>query len=316
MEKVFVIFNTACIGDMLVTNVLVQNIKNYYPQSRVVFVCNEQYKEAALYQDGVDDVVTYNKKKIKNFRYFCKFIKDFPYKKPYCAMVTYSNERNLIISRLIGAKHIISNHHIKFWHTKEKYRIKKYIHMKDVWGSLIEPLTGEHKNLPIKYCPPEMDTPVVNMVKELKKPVVICTTSNFYKKDMSVNDCSELINLLHKEGYTPVLTGGGKVAGEFSYNLRKSGCFDYVDLVGCTTLTELADILKICNRCITVDTGTLHFANALQVPVIGVFYAGCENMWASDETLYPAKTLIGKDIKPNDIIKAFKEINNEVCAVL
>ena len=316
MEKVFVIFNTACIGDMLLTNVLVQNIKNYYPQSRVVFVCNEQYKEAALYQDGVDDVVTYNKKKIKNFRYFWKFIKDFPYKKPYCAMVTYSNERNLIISRLIGAKHIISNHHIKFWHTKEKYRIKKYIHMKDVWGSLIEPLTGEHKNLPIKYCPPEMDTPVVNMVKELKKPVVICTTSNFYKKDMSVNDCSELINLLHKEGYTPVLTGGGKVAGEFSYNLRKSGCFDYVDLVGCTTLTELADILKICNRCITVDTGTLHFANALQVPVIGVFYAGCENMWASDETLYPAKTLIGKDIKPNDIIKAFKEINNEVCAVL
>ena len=133
---------------------------------------------------------------------------------------------------------------------------------------------------------------------------------------MSVNDCSELINLLHKEGYTPVLTGGGKVAGEFSYNLRKSGCFDYVDLVGCTTLTELAGILKICNRCITVDTGTLHFANALQVPVIGVFYAGCENMWASDETLYPAKTLIGKDIKPNDIIKAFKEINNEVCAVL
>ena len=67
MEKVFVIFNTACIGDMLVTNSLVQNIKHYYADSKVVFVCNEVFKDVALYQNGVDDVVTCDKKKLRTF---------------------------------------------------------------------------------------------------------------------------------------------------------------------------------------------------------------------------------------------------------
>ena len=49
MEKVFVIFNTTCIGDMLVTNTLVQNVKSYYPDSKVIFVCNAPFKDVALY---------------------------------------------------------------------------------------------------------------------------------------------------------------------------------------------------------------------------------------------------------------------------
>ena len=53
MEKVFLIFNTACIGDMLVTNTLVQNIKTYYSDSKVVFVCNSPFADVAKYQDGV-----------------------------------------------------------------------------------------------------------------------------------------------------------------------------------------------------------------------------------------------------------------------
>ena len=316
MEKVFVIFNTACIGDMLVTNTLVQNLKSYYPESKVVFVCDTPYVDVAVYQDGVDEVFAFDKHKDKTLRGILKFVKAFPYKNPYAAFVTYANERNLFISRLLGAKHIISHNKSFIWHTKEPFKLKEYVHMKDKWGGMIEALVGEHKNLPIKYCPPIKDTAVVNMVKTLKNPVVLCTTSNFYKKDMGVNDCRELIELMNSEGLTPVLTGAGRVAETFSHNLRKAGCFDYVDLVGCTTFPELANILKICGKCITVDTGTLHFANALSVPVVGIFYAGCDEMWASDETLYPAKTLVGENVTPNDIMKTYKELMSETYSVL
>lgn len=316
MEKVFVIFNTACIGDILVTNTLVQNIKNYYPDSKIVFVCNKPYRDVALYQYGVDEVIVFDKKKDKTLGGIFNFIKRFPYKRPYASFITYANERNLLISKLIGAKHVISYNKCGFWNTKEKYKLKEYTHMKDKWGGLIEPLTGEHKNLAIKYIPPEADSPITDMVKSLKNPVVLCTTSNFVKKDMGVNDCAELVKLMREQDLTPVLTGAGKVAEEFSHNLRKTGCFNYVDLVGCTSFPELANILMICGKCITVDTGTLHFANALSVPVIGIFYAGCEDMWAPDESLYPARTLAGENVKPQDIMKAFKELTNEVCAVL
>lgn len=308
VEKVFLVFNTACIGDILVTNTLVQNIKHYYPESKVVFICNTPYKEVAQYQQGVDDVVIFDKKTNNSLKGILNFTKNFPYKKPFASFVTYANDRNLLISRLLGAKHIISNHKCKFWHTKEKFKLNEYIHMKDKWGGLIEPLVGEHKNLPIKYCAPEIETAVIKKIKELKNPVVLCTTSNFYKKDMSAADCKKLISLMQQKDLTPVLTGAGGVARKFATDLKKEGCFDFIDLIDCTSFVEFANILKLCGRCITVDTGTLHFANALQVPVVDIFYAGCDDMWAPDESLYPAKTLVGESVSPEDIMAGYEEL--------
>ena len=307
-KKIFVIFNTTAIGDVLVTNTLVQNIKYYYPESYVVFVCNTPIYDVAKYQDGVDEVITYDKKTCKNLKGIWNFAKNFPCKKPFASFVTYSNERNLLISRLIGSKHIISNHKIALWNTKEKYQLNFYEHMKDRWGGLIEPLTGEHQNLPIKYLPPDVETPVTDKIRSLKSPVPISATSNFAPKDMKVNDCVELINLLNNEGYTHVMTGAGKAARDFNTQLRKAGCFNFVDIVDCTSFAELAKILKICGCCISVDTGTLHFANALSVPVVGIFYNGLVETWGSDKTLYPSIMLEGKGVKPTDIMSAFKEL--------
>lgn len=310
-EKVFLVFNTTSIGDVLVTNTLVRNIKLYYPESKVVFICNTPFIDVAKYQTGVSDVVPLDKQKTKSIKELYKFIKNFPYKKPFASFVTYSNERNLLISRLIGAKHIISHHKFKLWNTYEKYELRDYTHMKDKWGGMIEPLTNEHKNLPIMYITPEVENPLTQKLKTLNKPVALSVTSNFVKKDMSIDDCAELINLLNVNGLTPVLTGAGNVAKSFATNLKKAGCIEFVDIVDCTSFVELANILKICGSCISVDTGTLHLANALNVPAVGIFYVWGAHMWASDPSLYPVKILESKKdapIKPQDIIKGYKEL--------
>ncbi len=310
-EKVFVIFNTTSIGDVLVTNTLVQNIKLYYPDSRVVFVCNTPMLDVAKYQAGVSDVVTFDKKKQNNIKGIFEFIKNFPYKKPFASFVTYSNERNLLIARLIGSTHIISHHKFPLWNTYEKYEMREYTHMKDRWGGMIEPLTNEHKNLPIKYIPPEIDNPIIQSIKELEKPVVLSPTSNFSKKDMRIDDCKELIHLLKINGFTPVMTGAGEIAKQFVIDLKKAGCIDFIDIVDCTSFIELANIMKICGSCISVDTGTLHFANALNIPVVGIFYVWGAHMWASDTNLYPAKILEAKEnepVTPLNIINAYKEL--------
>ena len=306
-EKVFLVFNTACIGDLLVTNSLVRNIKFYYPESKVVFICRKEFKDVASYQEGVDEVVTFDRKKDKSFFGILNFVKRFPYKKPFASFVTYSNERNLLISRLIGAKNVISNHKCSFWHTKFKYDLKDYIHMKNKWGGLIEALVGESQDLPIKYNSPLINTPIVEKIKQISNPLILCPTSNYRKKDMKIEDCIELIRILKYSGYTPILTGAGEISRKYSLDLRKKGCFDFIDFVDCTSFVEFANILKICNRCITVDTGTLHFANALNIPVLSVFYDGFTEMWAPDSKLYFAKTLRGYH-SPNAIFDAFKEI--------
>lgn len=308
-EKVIVIFNTTSIGDVLVTNTLVQNIKHYYPDSKVVFVCNTPIYDVAKYQDGVDDVVIFDKKNCKTFKSLLKFVLNFPYKKPFASFVTYSNERNLIIARLIGSKHIISHNKFILWNTREKYKLNSYKHMKDRWGGLIEALTGEHLNLPIKYNAPEIKTKVIEKVMGLNSPVPISPTSNFKKKDMTAEDCRTLINLLNNAGYTPLIVGAGKIANDFVNELKDCNCNDFISIVDETSFVELANILKYCNNCISVDTGTLHFANALQVPVVGIFYEEISDVWGPDETLYPVKILEGRDtVTPNDIFNAFQEL--------
>ena len=312
-EKVFIIFNTAFIGDMLVTNTLVKNIKHFYPNSKVIFVCNKPFIDVAKYQEGINDVIAFDKKKDKSLIGILKFAKKFPYKKPFASFVTYSNERNLLISKLIGAKHIISHHHVKLWNTKEKFPIKEYTHMNDKWGGMIEPLVGEHKNFPITFNPPLVENDLIKKIKEIgknKKLVVLCTTSKLKAKDMPVEDCVELINILNNNGYTPILTGAGNVSEEYSLALRKLGCFDFIDLVNCTNFIELSNILKIAKRCISVDTGTMHFANALQVPVVDIFYHCCAEMWAPNPELYPSKTLLGRP-KPIEIFNELVKLTGE-----
>ncbi len=61
-EKCILVFNTACLGDVLLCNSLVQNIKMFYPESKVIFITDKTMKDAALYQEGVDDVVVFDKK--------------------------------------------------------------------------------------------------------------------------------------------------------------------------------------------------------------------------------------------------------------
>ena len=61
-QKVFVVFNTACFGDVLVCNSLCQNVKRIYPNSKVVFVVNKPFYDVAKNQKDVDEVIVFDKK--------------------------------------------------------------------------------------------------------------------------------------------------------------------------------------------------------------------------------------------------------------
>lgn len=310
-EKIFVIFNTAFIGDTLLNNTLVQNIKYFYPDSKVVFVVQPQFTDVAKYQAGVDDTVTFDKKRDNNLFGYLKFAKNFPYKNVFASFVIYSNERNLLLSRLIGAKHIITDAKsllAKMLQTKEKYPKKNYLHKKDISTGLIEALTGKSiLNLPIVYEPPIVQIPL----DKNKQYIALVTTSKFKKKDMPEKFTAELINLINKSGKIPVLLGAGETAKEYVQNLKNINCTDFYNLVDKTDFVELANVLKACEGVISVDTGTMHFANALNVPTVAIFYLNDANQWAPQEGLYNSITLQNPDSADFVWDKMTEIINNK-----
>lgn len=78
--------------------------------------------------------------------------------------------------------------------------------------------------------------------------------------------------LSERDGLVPVLLG---TQGEAHLGERfgEQAEFPYINCIGQTSLTELAAVLSRCDALITNDTGTMHLAAGLGVPLCAVFLA-------------------------------------------
>ena len=78
--------------------------------------------------------------------------------------------------------------------------------------------------------------------------------------------------LWREEGVSPVLLGG-KEETELARRYARAAKAPFIDLCGQTGLAELAAALCACRLLVTNDTGTMHYAAGLGVPVLAVFLA-------------------------------------------
>lgn len=277
-KKVFLVINTSYFGDVLLCNPLCQNIKNIYPNSKIVFVVDKPFVDAASFQKDVDEVVVYDKRGLhKGIWGFIKFIRDFKYRGAFASFVTYRNFRNVILSIFVGAKHICAAKKVK-----EKI---------PVWRQHVELLSvitnSELKNYPMVYNSKiEIPERINNVLNPGKKYISLCATTKNPKKDIPLDISTELIEKLNNDGFEVILTGAGKAAEEYSQALlaRKS---KFIDLVNKTSIYELGCVLKMSKLLVSADTGTMHMGCACQVPTVAIFYEKDKvPYWAPDSNIY------------------------------
>lgn len=278
-KLIFLIFNTACLGDNLLCNALCQKIKIYYPNSKIVFICDKPYVEANLYQKDVDEVIIFDKHgKHKNIRGIINFIKTFPYKNAQVAFITYKNFRNHLVAKLLGTKRVF-----------ESKKFVENISIQQQILNLLEKFIGEkQENIPIKYEAPCLSDKLTNIFEEKNKYIALCTLTKNPIKNIPLETAINIIKKLQCD-YKIIFTGTGIECIEYSKNLEKAGC-QFINLVNKTTISELAGILKKCKALITADTGTMHLACAVGTPTIPVFYENYAiSRWSPNSKLY--KTL-------------------------
>lgn len=301
-KKVFLVINLSFFGDVLLTNVLCQNIKLNYPDSKIVFLVNKPFYEAAKNQYCVDDVLVFDKRnEHKGFWGLLKFVLSCPYRnKIYAAFNMYDNDRGVILSFLLNAKRRISGgvNFFKFLLTDKFPWGGKYYHMQDINAEYIKAMTGnEPEILPIRYLAnPQEDVLACSLASKYKEQelVALCTVSKNKEKDMPIETAIEIINRYKKDGKVVLFVGAGQACEDYVAELAKRGCSDFVNLVNKTSISSLANILKLCKVLISVDTGTMHLACAVDTPVAVVFYkTDMIEKWAPREFLY--KSVVIKD---------------------
>lgn len=299
---IFLIFNTACFGDVLLCNSLCQNIKHIFNNSRIVFVVDKKWVDVAKYQDGVDDVIVLDKQGVhKGFWGFLKFIKDFKYKKIFASVITYKNERNYLLARILGSKHILMSSKPLSLSTQEKH------------NHLLTQITNEQIiNYPIKF---NLPTFTANYLSEQLVPeekyIVLCCISKNPVKDMPLCTAIELVKVFNRENiYKIVIVGTGNKTLKYSMAMEKAGC-NFINLVNKTSILELGQVIKASQGVISVDTGTMHYAYSLSVPTVAVFYEQDKvQTWAPNSDIYNVK-VVTENFSAENISYCFKNLLEE-----
>lgn len=112
----------------------------------------------------------------------------------------------------------------------------------------------------------------------------------------------------------PAMIGAGKDCESYYENLPPADRQVLLNLVNKTTIPQLGALLKSCAVLISADTGTAHFALALDVPVVDVFYLNDEaNLAAWGPKAFYRHRLIarGGDFSAENIWKNAQDLIEE-----
>ena len=317
--KTFLIINLSYFGDILLTGALCKHIKLEYPDSKVVFMVNEPFEEAARYLNGVDDVLVFDKRyKHKGLLGLLKFVFECKYRnKIDTAFIMYGNDRGILLSCALGAKYRVSGTFklSRFLLNQSNFDTCGYVHTQDKNISFLKEISGKTPEpIAISYTPPKEATDFAKeYLKEYdgKELVGVCFTSKKAEKDTPIEDAIKLINELSNQGKIVLYTGAGARASEYKQQLEANGCNNFVDLSNKTSIAQLGAIIQKCKGFISVDTGSMHLAYAVKTPVVSLFYINDFDhlsKWLPKENLYNCKNLT-EEITVKKILSALQEVS-------
>ena len=192
-KKIFVIITNSYMGDILLLNSLVQNIKSLYKESFVVVLTDKQHQDSARYQQGVDDVVIWDREeKHKSLAGTIKFVLEFPYKNVFATFPLYSSDRMIILSVLLRSKYILFYKKGNFFDIFQKTKYKIIKEDTTVQKANLLLLKGLTKyplfDMPIKFNPPKSaEFPYT------KDYIAICAVTSKPEKDIPIETVEYLI---------------------------------------------------------------------------------------------------------------------------
>ena len=300
------------LGDTLMVEPLCRNIRNAFPDSRIIFIANKVFEDIPKGFDCVDEIFSFDKTGIhKGFGGYLRFAKDFPYRGQidYC-IVTHEHERSLITAKLIGSKKIISK-------PIRRSLLNLFINMKrnivnseiennyraDYFTDFLQPLSNvEH--LPVSYKRRDIDeTAILKKFNLPEKYVVLSPTSKDLIKDW---DFENVKNFMENSSL-PVALVGTEKAYNLAQNLNICGV-KFINLTKKTTITELGVIIKNSEVCVSMDTGTFHFAYAQGVKTVGIFFnSKFVKMWFPNNSSN-IELLLGEKQQINNKVVCIKDV--------
>ncbi|MDD3295971.1 MAG: glycosyltransferase family 9 protein [Candidatus Omnitrophica bacterium] len=278
--KRILILRTDRLGDVILSTPAIRNLRLAYPDAHIAFLCRPYTRQAVEGNPYLDEVIEYDKHgRHKSFSSTVRFSFWLRTKKFDWAVVLHPTNRANMIVFLAGIPLRVG------FNRKTGYLLNKRIPHKKQQGKKHE---VEYTLDILRYIGVEVKDkvlyfPVIDKARKVvdklfnskgvdsgKKLLVIHPSASCPSKRWSQNNFSRLIRVLKAANHDLIIAViTSEAEKKFGKKLVEEN--DVVDLRGKLNLAELGALLERASLLISNDTGPVHIAAALKIPVISIF---------------------------------------------
>ena len=271
----FLFIRLSSIGDIILTTPLLQAVRTRYPEAKIDFVVAKQFRDAIAGNPDIDSVIPYDKKATRGQIQELK-AKIITENGEYDYVIDLQNNLRSRIFRKKLAPHInaIHKHYLKkLLLVHCKYSVGKPLHTVDNYFSTLREFEifpkGETTSI---ACDAEFSlSQYVQSTTHYDKIIAIAPGAAHFTKQLPVEKFAQTMELLQNRSKILFLLLGGKsdipvcekIAGQFPSNA--------ISLAGKLKLQESAKAISLVDLIITNDTGLMHIASAVKVPIVAIF---------------------------------------------
>lgn len=280
--KNILIVKLSAIGDVIHALPVAHALKQKYPQARITWIVEKPAYDLLTNNPNIDEVIVFDKPRFKSLAGLLKYSPEFSARLRERHFDLALDLQGLFKSAAIVA---LSN---------AKQRLG-YCNMRELSHLVSKPVCGKHSeghvveryldvaryiDCDVKKAEftlnntPEEATNAAAIAKQAGIPsgqpyVILAPGTNWPSKCWPVERFGELAAEINRNGIIPVITGGASDAN-LAVTIRDA-CPMAVDLTGKTTLKELVFLMKGAICFVGGDTGPMHLAAAVQIPVVALF---------------------------------------------
>jgi heptosyltransferase-2 len=281
--KKILIIRTDRIGDVLLSTSVFKVLRKNFPQSHIAVMVRPYARDIVLGNPYIDELVIYDKYGAqRSLLQSIRFAWHLKKKRFDLALVLHPTNRAHLIAFFSGIKRRVGfNKKLAFLltdrieHKKQKGQKHELEYTLDIIRALGIKPNDEDKDL---FMPIRKDSEMYieqflkdHRISSLDEMIAIHPAASCPSKTWPLERFAQVIDSLVREFNAKVLVvSGADDVGRGRRLVELLHCTS-IDATGKTTVSQLASLLRRCSLFISNDSGPVHIARALGVPVVVIF---------------------------------------------
>lgn len=281
------IVRTDRIGDVILTTPAIRLIREFWPKAKIAVLVAPQTRDLLINNENIDEVLVDDRKGAnKGLFGYWKLISGLRKKKFDLAIIYHTKKRTNLTCVLAGIPVRLGYKNNKFgFLLTEPLKDERPLGNKhesqyciDVLKALNLDFSGfDGKNLEMQVSIKESSEKWVgaflekNILFASDKIIAIHPGASDSSKQWPLENFSGLIDELIKKYSCKIIIVGDISLKSISEKIVSLTGSKVIDAVGFTSVSQLVSLLNRCNLLVSNDSGPVHIAAALGVPVVSIF---------------------------------------------